>query len=275
MKREFHNDSVFADGLFMISCGIEKCERPFFFSSENNDAYRIYGISEGKGEFEADGKVFKAEKGDCFVFRPGVKIRYSSRNAEDLWTYGWIFFGGSDAEFYLSETGLSGPAAQKRADTAGFSSALERCLDLCERERGAASQIEINAFLLQALCALIKPRASSKVRQRAAIQTEKALRFIESNYMRGITARDVTAELNIDRTHFFRIFKAKTGYSPEQYIMRMRIRKAKELLETGTNTVTEIASLVGVNDVYYFSKLFKRAEGISPTEYRKKTITEN
>ena len=51
--------------------------------------------------------------------------------------------------------------------------------------------------------------------------------------------------------------------------MKLRIRKAKELLAAGANTVTEIASLVGVGDVYYFSKLFKRAEGVSPTEYRK------
>ena len=269
MKREFYNDSVFADGLYLISCGIEKCEKPFFFSPENNDSYRIYNVTEGKGEFEADGKAYKAEKGDFFVFRPGMKIRYSSRSAEELWTYCWISFGGTDAEFYLSETGLGAVTPQKRSDPAGFYSAVEKCLDLCERERDAASQTEINSLLLRSLCAINKPRAS-KIRQRAAVQTEKALRFIESNYMRGITARDVTAELNIDRTHFFRIFKAKTGFSPEQYIMRMRIKKAKELLASGTNTVTEIASLVGVNDVFYFSKLFKRAEGISPTEYRKR-----
>ena len=87
--------------------------------------------------------------------------------------------------------------------------------------------------------------------------------------MRGISAGDVALQLSIDRTHFFRIFKAKTGVSPEQYITKYRVEKALDLLKEDRHTVTEIASLVGVSDVYYFSKLFKKNMGKSPTEYKK------
>jgi len=269
MRREFINESILPGGLFMLNCGHEKCDGPFFCSPEEDSFFRIFNVTDGEGAFECGGERYRAEKGDFFIFRPGVKIKYSSDGSRKLWSFCWVSFGGTDAEFYLSETGITGLFARKRSDTRAFLGAVIKCLDLCSGEKGAASQAEVNSLLLEAISAL-KPRRTQKVRLRASEQAERALHFIEFNYMRGITARDVTAELNIDRTHFFRIFKAKTGLSPEQYIMKFRIKKAKELLENSAYTVTEIASLVGVNDVYYFSKLFKKAEGISPTEYRKK-----
>lgn len=272
MQREFFNDSILPAGLYLASCGYEKCEGPFFCSPDELDSFRVFNVLDGEGTFEINGEKYDAEKGDFFIFRPGVRIKYSSEGAQKLWTFCWLSFGGTDAEFYLSETGATGLFLKKRSETRAFYNAVIKCLDLCEGKYGV-SQTEVNSKLLEAISAL-KPRRGQKVRLRASEQAERALHFIEYNYMKGITARDVTAELNIDRTHFFRIFKAKTGSSPEQYIMRLRIKKAKELLETTSYTVTETASLVGVSDVYYFSKLFKKAEGISPTEYRKAAQSE-
>ena len=268
MRREFFNGSVYPDGLYMMNCRMEKCEEPFSFSPDDSGGYRMFNVTEGEGTVEADGRQYPAAKGDLFIFRPGVGIKLSSGEAERLWSFCMLTFGGTDAEFYLSEAGCAGQTVKKTSVSDRFHNAVKKCLDMCESEKTPPSQAQINTYLLDALSSL-KPVKSGRVRLRASEQAERAERFIEFNYKYGITARDVAAELNIDRTHFFRIFKAKTGLSPEQYIMKLRIRKAKELLAAGANTVTEIASLVGVGDVYYFSKLFKRAEGVSPTEYRK------
>ncbi|MBQ7714522.1 MAG: helix-turn-helix domain-containing protein [Clostridia bacterium] len=268
MKKEFYNKSDTAAGLAMLRCGWERCEEPFYFSHGNADGYELFCVLEGNGRFEADSRKYSAVKGDLFVFRPGTKVTYSSEDKDFLWTLCWIAFAGYDAEFYLSEAGITANGVYKNADVKGFAAAVNKCLDVCGSEKSPPSQATVNAILLEAFSSL-KPQKAAKVRLRASEQAEKALNFIEHNYMRGITARDVTAALNIDRTHFFRIFKAKTGVSPEQYILRFRIGKAKELLASTKYTVTEVASFVGVNDVYYFSKLFKRSEGITPTEYRK------
>ena len=273
MRREFFNESVFPGGLYMINCCIEKCEEPFFYSPDVNGGYTMFSVTDGEGTVAADGNEYPAAKGDLFIFRPGVALTFASENAEKLWSFCMLSFGGSDAEFYLSEAGCVGLTVKRTSVSDHFYTAVKKCLDRCEAEKTPLPQAQINMFLLDALSSL-KPAKNGRKRLRASEQAERAIRFIDFNYMYGITARDVAAELNIDRTHFFRIFKAKTGLSPEQYIMGLRIRKAKELLRSGTNTVTEIASLIGVGDVYYFSKLFKRAEGVSPTEYRKAAASE-
>lgn len=253
----------------MTSCGYEKCDKPLFRPPENDASYRIFNVSEGSGSFDADGKTYAANKGDVFVLRPGVAAGISS-DADDRMTYCWISFRGTDAEVYLAEAGIGSDPVNKRMNVRSLLPLIQKCTDSAAAAGERVAQAEINACLLEVL-SVLTPRRTVKVRMRASEQAERALRFIEANYMNGITARDVTVELNIDRTHFFRIFKARTGISPEQYIMRLRIGKAKELLSSSGATVTEIASHIGVGDVYYFSKMFKKSEGISPTEYRKMT----
>jgi len=86
--------------------------------------------------------------------------------------------------------------------------------------------------------------------------------------MNEITAKDVSLHLSLERSYFYRIFKKYTGSSPEQYIIKYRIKKATELIRYNKYSVTEIAEYVGIKDIYYFSRLFKKVMGVSPSEYK-------
>ena len=98
---------------------------------------------------------------------------------------------------------------------------------------------------------------------------ERAVRYIEFNYMNDISPSSIAEFFSIDRTYFYRIFKSATGSSPESYIINYRIKKAADFLRSSSYSVGEIASFVGINDIYYFSKVFKKIKGISPSNYRK------
>ena len=76
-------------------------------------------------------------------------------------------------------------------------------------------------------------------------------------------------EMGVSRSVLFKKTKALTGLSPVELIRDLRFRKAAELLETGSQTMTEIAFLTGFYDSHYFSKCFKQVYGMSPSEYRK------
>ena len=71
--------------------------------------------------------------------------------------------------------------------------------------------------------------------------------------------------------HFCRIFKQKTGLTPNAYLNRLRIEKAKKLLaKTNENmNIKQIADSCGFNDQYYFSRIFKRSEGVSPAHWKR------
>ena len=71
-----------------------------------------------------------------------------------------------------------------------------------------------------------------------------------------------------------KIFKEKTGDSPINYLIQIRLGKAKEMLEENRGSIRTIAAQVGYDDVYHFSKLFKKYYGVSPLYYRKSVVEE-
>jgi DNA-binding response OmpR family regulator len=80
---------------------------------------------------------------------------------------------------------------------------------------------------------------------------------------------DFAREMKIGRTIFYKKVKGVTGYSPNEYIRIIRMKKAAELLQTGELTISEISYKVGINDPFYFSKCFKTQFGVAPSVYQK------
>lgn len=98
---------------------------------------------------------------------------------------------------------------------------------------------------------------------------KKMLEMIKMNYASDICVEQIAQTLSMSVTSLNTKFKAETGVSVGTYIINYRMLKAKELLCHTGLSVSEIAGLVGYSDAFYFSRLFKKKENISPTEFRK------
>ncbi|MCM1481040.1 MAG: response regulator [Paludibacter sp.] len=99
----------------------------------------------------------------------------------------------------------------------------------------------------------------------------KLMDFMERNMDNSdLVVEDMVNEMNLGRTVFFNKLKGLTGLSPVEFIREVRIKRAAQLLETGTYNITEITYMVGMNDSRYFSKCFKAIYGMTPSEYKKK-----
>ena len=92
--------------------------------------------------------------------------------------------------------------------------------------------------------------------------------YISYYYMNDISLDYLSTIMHISPTYISKIFKEETGISPIQYLIQVRLEKAKDLLTSSSLSVKEIASAVGYGDAYYFSKLFKKHYDLSPTSYR-------
>jgi AraC-like DNA-binding protein len=99
---------------------------------------------------------------------------------------------------------------------------------------------------------------------------ESIMSFIESNYDKSFSVNDLAEKHNLDNKRFYYIFQKYAGIGPKQYIMRCRINNAKEMLITERYSITEIASMVGYEDSFQFSRMFKKNTGVSPSIFREK-----
>ena len=98
----------------------------------------------------------------------------------------------------------------------------------------------------------------------------KAQEYIASNYNRKITLKDMADELYISPNYLCELFKRHTNKNLTDYISAYRIDRAKELLLDIRYRVNDVAYMVGFSDSQYFSNLFKKRVGMTPTEYRNK-----
>lgn len=96
-----------------------------------------------------------------------------------------------------------------------------------------------------------------------------ALEYMETFFSANITIQDICDEIHVSPFHFIRSFKQKIGVSPHQYLLKVRIKKAEELLRVRRHSVAETAKLCGFVSVPHFSNTFRIITGHSPSDYKR------
>lgn len=99
-------------------------------------------------------------------------------------------------------------------------------------------------------------------------RVQKIILFLESNLHRDIPLTEMARIVGLSSSRLRHIFKAQTDVTPTQYLNHLRMRKAKEQLETTSLSVKEIMASAGVSDPSNFMRAFKRAYGVTPTQFR-------
>ena len=106
----------------------------------------------------------------------------------------------------------------------------------------------------------------------ASYNVQKAMEFMANNIQKGITVKETADYLGLDQSYFGRLFKKHTGILPIDYLNTCRVNKAKILLEDEDVPISEICRHVGVSTRQYFTYLFSKYEGITPSQYRKSRL---
>jgi|SRR6185369_12640159 len=100
------------------------------------------------------------------------------------------------------------------------------------------------------------------------IQT--AIEFMETDFQRKISLSDIADAAHLSKSHFSRVFNAQTGGSPGDYLIRLRVEKARELLTSGALSVKEVMTLAGFNTKSNFTRSFKKHFEVAPSQYRRR-----
>lgn len=152
----------------------------------------------------------------------------------------------------------------------GISSAShDQIADSAEIMRNAISQEELLKNLMDALQAIFAPEPLQEPQTDTySAEVTQALSYIQNNYSRKISLAAVAEHVGLSSGYLCRIFKEETGVSINAYINNLRMMKAGELLKDKNSYIKEVAISVGFEDQLYFSRLFKRYYGATPSEYR-------
>jgi AraC-like DNA-binding protein len=112
-------------------------------------------------------------------------------------------------------------------------------------------------------------QASPVISSKLSAGTAKAINFVHARLGKPLFIRKMAEEAGYSLPYFCLLFKKETGYSPKQYIMHARIRRAKDMLVSSSLNFSEISQRCGYRDLFDFSRHFKKAVGLSPTDFRK------
>lgn len=252
------------DSISLFACGYGKTRKDYCFGPQIRNEYILHYVVSGKGYYEVGGKTYTVEKGNIFAIYPGEKVTYYADGSEP-WVNCWINFVGKDAKKYLERTPISPESLVIKVEDSEYVKTIQRCLKYALSDN--YTQTRLSAFVLEFL-SMIEENIQHTPQKARDRYINSALTYMDYSYGNGITASDVSDYLGIERTYFYRIFKESQGISPTDYLLNIRIEKAKQLITAG-DSFASIASAVGISDIYYFSKLFTKAVGMTPSSYRK------
>lgn len=259
-------------GTSVYQYGEEACEGGHAFGPFVRDHFLLHFVTSGKGVFATEDKEYTVSAGEGFFISPDRVTAYRADAAEP-WHYFWIGFSGESAEGLLSEIGLS-PAAPvfSFGDTARLKAIFDRVHFL--PEDSVKAQLSL-VSVLYALLAGIEAKREKSVRGAYRLfhtgkeYADMAALYIEQHYASRMTVGALSAHLGLHRSYFSTLFKKHYGVSPQEYFLRIRMEKARLLLDEGSISVADIARTVGYEDPLLFSRLFRKSVGVSPSEYRK------
>jgi transcriptional regulator GlxA family with amidase domain len=97
-----------------------------------------------------------------------------------------------------------------------------------------------------------------------------SIEFMQQHLEHMVSLEELASAVNLSVSHYSNTFRKKTGYSPIVYFNHLKIQHACQYLQFTTLRVNEISSKLGIEDPYYFSRMFTKIMGLSPVEYRNK-----
>lgn len=254
--------------LYPLFAGFQACESGHSYGPAMRDYYLIHCIMKGNGILHYGKMEYCLTAGQCFLISP-KDITFYQADKNSPWQYTWIAFNGEMAEEFISKTGLGShnPVFSSKEISNIF-------LELTERIPFSKSTDEnISYYLLSIIYNILyylpycKKDDNTKDRY-----INKAKDYIGALYSREITVETLARYCGLDRHYLSRIFKERTGFTPQDYLVNTRMENAFALVISSSLSISEISRSVGYTDIYNFSKMFKKRYGASPIQYRRKFV---
>jgi AraC-like DNA-binding protein len=234
----------------------------------NKSNYILAFAIEGNALYQVDDKEIDIKKGDALFFQKGQN-HTGTTNPENPWSYYSIAFDLEDLSEDKGKSILNITTVTTLKNFIKYDEKLKQ-LNIAWTTKSTGYLLECRSIITELLFFLVTERTTTGKNDINIKKIEKIKKFLSENYDKSYTCTELAAMADVSPSHFRMIFKFHTGYTPIEYQNFLKINKACDILLSGACNVTETAYSLGYDDIFYFSRLFKKITGTSPTEYTKK-----
>ncbi|MCP5209269.1 MAG: AraC family transcriptional regulator [Hahellaceae bacterium] len=253
-------------GLYPLSMGYYPDAIGHRMSRENHDDYLLIYCVDGAGDIWIEGRHHAMNRGDLALLPKGCSHHYQS-GQQNPWSIFWVHFEGEQAEGFVTHLQWTLDSPIRSVGV------LPRLIKDIEHLMG----VRLSGFNLKALV-----MAASNLRQLLAfvasieplleggtmLDLDEVHGFMQRSIHRQLDLETLAKRFHLSKYYFSKRYKAMTGQSPMQQFIRFKMEHACYLLDVSSLQVSAVAAEVGYEDAYYFSRLFSKVVGLSPSRYR-------
>ncbi len=238
-----------------------------------NNEYQIIYITKGEGLFESSAcELTNIKEGTIIILFPGVWHRFMPKYSIG-WDEYWVGFKGGTIENIMLQDFF-------KLDTPTLNIGIREevvniIIEIIEKTRQEKTGYQplISGAVLHLLGQIHSICKQNSISE-DSIETivNKARILLRENIDENISVEKIAEELNVSYSWFRKVFKAYTGLAPGQYLIQLKIEKAKMFLSDPSLSIKEIAYGLHFESSFYFSRLFKEKTGVTPENFRKQYV---
>ena len=237
---------------------------------KNLDSYLVVLVLSGSGTLMYNEEIYELKAGSCFFINCMIPYYHQSSDS-DPWELLWVHFNGATSkEYYDCFSQLSYAPTLIIPSFDELREKLKLLLDI-NTNTDFMAEILSSDLIMDILSILLQDVTYLREEHSQIHQKMQQIRqYLDEHYTKKFSLEELSEHFYISKYHLSREFKNHFGVSPNHYVISHRITLAKKLLRFSDCTLEEVAVKCGFYDTSYLNKQFKKSEGISASDFRKK-----
>lgn len=241
------------------------------------DHHELILVTGGNGSIIIDNKRYQAKEGMLFYICSNIlqSIESDFKNPLNFisvhFSYVNVFFSDNKWDIRNETKVLPLNSMQEVKDSYQINYIFRKMVDSWN-DKLPGYEFMTKTLLQQLIFEVYRNKKRENHNYSVSLKVENIIKYMHDNINSKITLTELSDRVQLSPTYLSRAFKDNTGYSVIEFFNKIKIDKAKELIIEGNKKIKEVANEVGFNDEFYFSRIFKKIEGISPSEFYSKNV---
>ena len=252
--------------LRVVCAGREECASDYRIRRRSFRYHAVEYVISGSWRFQTGGQVVELGPGSLFAYGPGMDYSLEASGESGLVKY-FVDFTGRRGEELVESCGLGGGRVLRIQQTRWLHDLFDQMLDCALLGREPARRIASRLAELLLLRIPEDLRGGTHPQAEAQRTYARCRQHIQEHYLRIMSVAEIADRCNLDAAYLSRLFRRHADETPLQFLTRLKMDQAAELILRNGFAVKQAGAAVGYDDPYHFSRVFRRVHGVSPGRF--------